>query len=330
MWKQKQFSLQDIGIEGMYSIEGIPSIPLDRICMFQEKECSLLSSYGNVRCSFTILSQVDHGSYGNLFVVKRDGNHVLAKQPRLAEMNLLQEAVLQHLAHQTVVAHGCPWAIPKVLDVFWRQEKIWFSMEQIHGVSVEHWFSKSVNPDKDFYFFLAQISLFLACLEIELGLDHRDMKADNLLLVHKPCKLVFKLNDRLFTLTCPFQLILLDFGFACLGSKERGGVAVVNLGDGVLPPLDPCPKEGRDLFQLLVSLLRLPSIQSKLSKKTHDQIDSWLTVGTKKFGTMARRWSTENWSYLVASQSQFQIPSCSPFAILKDIQPLLQGFLTME
>jgi serine/threonine protein kinase len=330
MWKHKQFSLRDIGIEGMYSIESIPSIPLDRICIVDAKLHVLLSSFCTVRCSFTVESQVDRGSYGNLFIVKRNGETVLAKQPRLAEMNLLQEAVLQHLASTTLATYGCSWCIPKVLDVFWNDKKIWFSMEKIHGVSVEKWFSTSSSPDHDFFLFLAHVSLVLACLETELGLDHRDMKADNLLLVDKPCKISLRLYENVYTLICPFQIILLDFGFACLGSKEKGGIAVVNLGDGVLPPLDPCPKEGRDLFQLLVSLLRLPSIQSRLSKKTHDLIDSWLTVGSKQYGQMARRWSTENWTYLVASQTQFQIPSCCPIAILKAIKPYLQGSLSSE
>ena len=242
-------------------------------------------------------------------------------------MNLLQEGVLQHLAHTTAEKEGFGWCIPKVYDIFWRDQKVWFSMEYIPGIPVLDWFHQSGHHDHDFYFLLAQISLYLIYLETHLGLDHRDLKLDNLLIKQQPCKLEVAVKGKCWDLTAPFTVVLLDFGFACLGSKELRGKPVINLGDGILPPMDPCPKEGRDLFQLLTSFLRSPEFTQKISPALHKQIDTWLSIGSKSYGPMARRWSTENWTYLVASQRDFAIPSCCPLNILSNILTPLQGSL---
>jgi serine/threonine protein kinase len=333
MWKQEQYSLDSIGIEGSYRIEQIPSISLDVLPIYLEKTHTLTSPKGK-RAMFLKETSLGHGSYGNLYLTIRetDGEQKasLLKQPRLAEMNLIQEGILQHIAQKTAEHEGIGWCIPKVYDVFLRQQKVWFSMEYIAGISVLDWFSKSLTPDRDFLFLLAQICLSLLCLETNLGLDHRDLKLDNLLIKQQPCTLQLTVKEKQWTLTAPFTVVILDFGFACLGSKELRGKPVINLGDGILPPMDPCPKEGRDLFQLLTSFLRYELFSKKISSPLHQQIDTWLSIGSKSYGPMARRWSTENWTYLVASQRDFAVPSCCPLNILKDILPALQGHLSMK
>ena len=188
MWKKEEYSLDSIGIEGQYRIEQIPSISLDVLPIYSEKSHILTSQKGK-RATFTKESALGHGSYGNLYLTLResDGEQkaCLMKQPRLAEMNLIQEGILQHIAQQTAEQEGIGWCIPKVYDVFLRQQKVWFSMEYISGNSVLDWFSKTSSADRDFLFLLAQICLSLLCLETNLGLDHRDLKLDNLLI--KPC-----------------------------------------------------------------------------------------------------------------------------------------------
>ena len=174
---------------------------------------------------------------------------------------------------------------------------------------------------------IAQISLYLWCLETHLGLDHRDLKLDNIIIKHQPCDIHLTIQNNQWSLRSPFTVVILDFGFACLGSKEIRGKPIVNLGDGVLPPMDPCPKEGRDLFQLLISFLRYETLTKKLSPSLLKKVDTWLSIGTKSYGPMARRWSTENWTYLVASQRDFAIPSCCPLNILQSILPELHGHL---
>jgi serine/threonine protein kinase len=327
MWASKEFSLESIGIDGVYTIPSIPTIDLSSLSRYDGKEYILNANRTTRRCSMRIEHLIDHGTYGNVHLAKRDEKYVLLKQPRMAEMNLLQEAVLQHLAHKTLELEGIGWAIPKVYDVFWNKKEVWFSMERIHGHGLEDWFRMTKSPDLDMFFLLAQLSLILATLETHLNLDHRDLKSSNLLILQEPCKIHVRLQESSWTLLSPFTVVVLDFGFACLGSEVLRGKPWVNLGDGVLPPMDPCPKEGRDMFHLLTSLLGLPIIQQTISKRVHDTLDKWLTLGKKSYGPMARRWSTENWSYLVSSQPNFAIPTCCPLRILQDILPELKGAL---
>jgi serine/threonine protein kinase len=330
MWASNTFSLEEIGIEGTYVIPQIPTINVASVSRYNVKEKKLYTNKNQERAQILLEKQIDHGSYGNVHLAKRDDKHVLLKQPRMAEMNLLQEAVLQHLAHKTLEAEGLPWAIPKVYDVFLKGQEIWFSMERIYGIGIPEWFTKTQHGDRDTFFLLAQMSLILATLENHLNLDHRDLKISNLLIRQEPCKIKVKLADTVWTLQSPFTVVVLDFGFACLGSEVVKGKPLVNLGDGVLPPMDPCPKEGRDIFHLLISLLGLPIFREKVSQRVHEKIDGWLSVGKKTYGSMARKWSSGHWSYLVSSQPNFAITTCCPLSILQDLLPELEGFLIRE
>jgi serine/threonine protein kinase len=323
----KTVSLSSLGIEGHHRISQIPLLETSSIPRYSEKQKCLLSSNQTNRASLLFESQLDHGSYGNIYLAKRNSLPVLVNQPRMREMNLFQEAILQCLAQKTLEDEGIGWAIPAVYDVFWKGNEIWFSMEKIQGLSIEDWFANTQIPDKDTYFLLAQLCMILATLESHLNLDHRDLKTSNLLLKPQPCKIQIKLKDSTWFLQSPFTVVVLDFGFACLGSEVLRGKPFVNLGDGVLPPMDPCPKEGRDMFHLLVSLLGVPIFREKISPSLHGKVDAWLTIGKKSYAPMARRWSTENWSYLVSSEPSFSIPKCCPLAILYDILPELKDSL---
>lgn len=334
MWRHEQYNLHPVGIDGTYTIDQIPSISLDLLSIYTEKTHTLREANGSHRAMFSNETPLAHGSYGNLYSIHREGtssNHIaILKQPRVAEMNLLQEGVLQHIAQRTADQEGIGWCIPKVYDVFWRQQKVWFSMEYIPGLSVLQWFDQTTRHEADFLLLLAQVCLYFSWLELNLGLDHRDLKLDNLLLKQEPCSITVKLQETEWHLTAPFTVVILDFGFACLGTKPLRGKPVINLGDGILPPMDPCPKEGRDLFQFLTSWLRYDSLTKKLSSQLLSQIDQWLSVGTKSYGPMARRWSSETWTYLVASQRDFAVPSCCPLNILHDLVPLLKGTLSLK
>jgi serine/threonine protein kinase len=327
MWATKRFQLDEIGIHGTYAIPQIPRIDLSSLSSYNPKTKSISNSLHIERTPFHLQSQLDHGSYGNVYLASRGAMPVIVKQPRMTEMNLLQEAVLQHLAHKTMESHGIPWAVPKVYDVFRNGDEVWFSMDYIQGTSIPEWFQKTTTPDADALCILSQICFILALLETGLNLDHRDLKCNNLLIRKQPCKLTLSLFEKQWHLDCNFQVVVLDFGFACLGSEVTRGKPWVTLGDGVLPPMDPCPKEGRDMFHILISLLGLPVFRDRISSRLQKQIDIWLSDGKKAYGPMARRWSTENWSYLVSSQPSFSIPSCCPLRILQDISSHLQGSL---
>lgn len=328
MFASKEISLDPIGIQGSFSIPAIPTIERSCVSRFSPKECLIWSPNGDPRARLVLTDEFDAGSYGTLYTAFRDTHPVVVKRPRLPEMNLLQEGVLQYLAHLVAVAEGIPWAVPNVYDVCTYGSEVWFTMERVYGARCPEWIETAVKGDQEVLLFFAQVALLLATLEVRLHLDHRDLKLSNLVICPTPCTIRVTLHETLWTLICPFQVVLLDFGFACLGSEALRGTPWVNLGDGVLPPMDPCPKEGRDMFHLLVSLLGLPIFRERISQRLADTIDRWLSSGPKSYGSMARRWSAHSWSYLVSSQPSFSIPSCCPLAILKDLLPELKGSLS--
>lgn len=334
MWKKKIFTLDEIGIHETCTLETIQKTKNVNISRFNKDDNSITSSIGTRRAFINKESLIAHGSYGNLFEGKRMtdasigiADSIILKEPRMHEMNLMHEAILQHIAYKVIYQIGIYWAIPQVHDVYWNENKICFSMDKIEGVSIVDFFKESETLDRDFYILVAQASLILWCLEHHLGLDHRDLKADNILIKRRPCIIFIRLGDHSWFLHSPFEVVLLDFGFACLGYREEGNRSILNLGDGVLPPMDPCPKDGRDIFHLLTSLLCIKHFSDKISKKVHDKIDSWLSVGQKSYGSLARRWSKENWTYLVTSQQNFSIPACCPENILRSLLPDLNGYL---
>ena len=307
MWKTKLFDLSEIGLPYKIGISDISKFAKNLIQQIQP--------------SFVSIEKIDQGSYGDIFKAEKkqgsDTVSVLIKQPRLQEMNLTSEAILQHIAHKCLLETSCSWGVPKVYEVFKKKNgPICFTMEYVQGSLASDWLN-SLSREKTepmFYLFLAQISLLLSYLAENLGLDHRDCKATNLFVCEKPCFLDITIGKKRWTLQSPFQIILLDFGFACLGD----GIAIVNLGDGVLPPMDPCPKEGRDLFHFFVSILSLSSF-SKNIPNVLPKIDKWLSVKNKSFGDLARRWEKENWVHLVTSQRDFIVPACSPQRILEEL-----------
>lgn len=327
MWTSKRFAFDSLGVEGSFFIPQIPSIDPSSVSLYDASECLLKSPHGEKRAHLSFTKEFDHGSYGTIREAIRDQIYVLVKQPRVVDSSLLQEALLQHVASKVLQSEGIPWAVPRVYDVFRNGSEIWFSMERIFGYSIPGWFADPSHRDLDALFLFAHVALILATLETTLNLDHRDLKMNNLMIKPEACTAKVKIHETTWTLNCPFQVVVLDFGFACLGSEPMRGKPVVNLGDGLLPRMDPCPKEGRDLFHFFTSLLSLPVFRSALSHHLHEKIDRWLSIGQKSYGPLARRWSQENWSYLVSSQKDFSIPSCCPLRILQDLLPELRGSL---
>ena len=158
---------------------------------------------------------------------------------------------------------------------------------------------------------MVQLSITLCILHNCLELDHRDLKSDNLFIRSEPCSLQFQQNSSTYIFRSPFQVALLDFGFACIGNH-------IGLGTEVLPALDPCPKEGRDLFHFLISVLSIDTIRKRLSVKTLEQIDLWLG---NKYASLAKRFgnTTETWVHLVTSKAEFRSETSSPQKVLHDI-----------
>jgi serine/threonine protein kinase len=330
MIAKKRVSFELLGLEKSYRMEELSSIsPLLFPALNMKSELRLPSK--ELRAHLYLKQIVTSGSFGDIRLARREDSKeqtdVYVKSPRLDAMNLQTEALLQFCAYQCLMNHAIPWAIPRVYDVFQYQKKTHFSMQKMDGVFLDTWFQKSHQPDTDFFLMMAQLSILLCLLHQCIGLDHRDLKADNLLLSPHPCRLQFQYGARTYVLDCPFQVHILDFGFACLGNiVADSSVGFVNLGDGILPAIDPCPKEGRDLFQFLLSILCVKTIRSSLSSSCMKSIEEW--TGTK-FASMAQKMSEDtSWIYLYTSSPEFTSPNSTPYSVLRDIVRVLPHLVT--
>jgi len=305
--------LKKLGIEGTYTLDTVKNIP-DSVFPVLNGHSQLV--FGSTeRVQLFIGDYVTHGSYGDIRKAERvklgKKMNVLVKSPRLPEMNLKLEGIVQHLSHICLEKQNMPWAIPAIYDIYQYKGRMSFTMEEVHGQYLHDWFSKTKEPDLDFYRIMVQLSITLCILHNCLELDHRDLKSDNIFIRAEPSSIQFKQDSSTYIFQSPFQVALLDFGFACIGNH-------IGLGTEVLPALDPCPKEGRDLFHFLISVLSIETIRKRLSQSTLDQIDLWL--GTK-YASMAKRFAHEKkpWVYLVTSNAEFRSLTSSARRVLNDI-----------
>lgn len=305
--------LKELGIEGIYTVETLKKIP--------DSAFPVLNGYSQLvfgsteRVQLFLGDYVTHGSYGDIRKAERvkqgKTQHVLVKSPRLIEMNLKLEGIVQFMSRFCLEKQNIPWAIPAIYDIYQYKGRMSFTMEEIHGQYLHDLFKKTKEPDLDFYRIMTQLCIILCILHKCLELDHRDLKSDNLFLRNEPCSLQFQQESSIYLFQSPFQVALLDFGFACVGNH-------IGLGTEVLPALDPCPKEGRDLFHFLLSVLSIETIRKRLSQSTLDQIDLWLG---SKYASMAKRFANakEPWVYLVTSNAEFRSLTSSARRVLHDI-----------
>ena len=247
----------------------------------------------NVRLTFEEF--VDRGQYGALAICTRqqimDGKalepeYVFAKipaRPLLAKDSLLWEACVQIIIRKTLQNAGIPNGAPRVRDIFEMTDgTIGYTMDIIMGAKSFDSLLKETG-EADFPRLIVegifQVASMISILERELGFNHRDLRAANLLCrsigdggggggssavtVGDSNNIVVweelseagsKNSFRRFEITVQptLEFTLIDFSFTCFGNCKDCGSFRLN--GHVYNPLDPCPKPGRDMFMFLAFL----------------------------------------------------------------------------
>lgn len=273
------------------------------------------------RCRLIYGEQENRGGYGSIYRAKRLGSEALdicVKIPHTPSFSLCSEALIQWLIGETLKKAGIHGAVPEIYDIFQYAGETRVAMSFIKGVRSLEWVLNSSKPEKTFMLLLEQVSLLLAYLEETLGFDHRDLKGDNIWIRPIPVSYSLKVGDVTWTVTAPFQVVILDFGFSCLGGTD--GNAIVSLSDGILPTIDPCPKEGRDLFQLIASLWSIPIFRSKMSEEFQKEIDLLLSYKNRPYASLVKKTIETQWVYLLVSDSSFAHPPLHPISLLRAIK----------
>jgi serine/threonine protein kinase len=247
---------------------------------------------------------------------------VALKRSNHKSIHLLMEGLFQWKLQKEMEIYGLGFCIPEVYDIlrFQVTGDIWFTMKQYEPYLLSQWCVENLekNPKQLFALLLLQIALVLEVFENKLFIDHRDLKVNNILVCDEPVTINFKWKTKEYSLRFPFRIIFVDFGFACQRLLD------LREGDG-LPPVDPCPKVGRDIFQVLASIWSIKVLRGFLDAFWGGWIRERLRSPTKSYATLAENTSSLDWMYILTDTDTFCAPNCAPTLIIEDCLSALEG-----
>jgi serine/threonine protein kinase len=318
-----EISLAELGIEWTSSPKFWHTIPKKLL-----PSCDI---YGHVRDASGLslfrlkaTGPLGEGTFGQVdaFICDTGDNqtkkHVAVKRPKHPNLNLLTEALFQWKLHNDLQKHGLSFCIPKVDRIFTYKttNDVWFSMNAYEPTLLSSWCVTHLKRDgKTFCLLILQISLILQIIEDILKVDHRDLKVNNMLVIDEPKEILFSVGSVKKKITFPFYVVFIDFGFACSNTLDMRN-------DG-LPPLDFCPKEGRDMFQTLVSIWRIDALRIILEEVWGNWFRSKINSPGKYVG-LTESAKDLTWMYAVTENREFRAPLCAPGIIIKDCMRFLE------
>ena len=289
----------------------------------------LFDPSGNYLCTFKPIKNLGEGTFSTVdafYRIDASGAKfpVALKRPKCPEFQLLYEAFFQWKLHSELQEYGLGYTVPEVYDIFLekRTEKVWFTMEKFEPIHVSSWCQAKLGaPEHKHYFIclLLQIALVLEVYETALRIDHKDLKLDNMMVVEKPIDVEVSWKGQTKTLTFPFRIVIIDFGFAC---KEY----MVDLKWEDIPPLDPCPKEGRNIFQVLVSLWNIQPLRTSLERTWGQWIRERISLVFPSIASVAMTESEKDldWMYTFTDHNEFRAPLCAPKRVIVDCMRALE------
>lgn len=258
------------------------------------------------------------GSYGCLKQCWRksvDGARdlVMIKTPRFSTTphdTFYKEALLQQFLYKALLKRGVQGIIPRVYDIFRCGDDSAFSMEYIDGVDALTFCLRHETPETVWFSLLFQVAMILQRFREEFHFEHRDCKWTNLWVRTVPVEYTWAG----YTYKAPFQVVFLDLGLACLGDGDRN--ALLNLGDGYYHAKDACPKEGRDMYQLLSSFWSSPSFRSICSQTTKEWIVQALSPNV---ASILEKTGSYDLSYVLGREEEFVRAGLEPAPMLETI-----------
>jgi len=289
----------------------------------------LFDASGTFICSFKPLKSLGEGTFSYVDKFSRTDASgisfsVALKRPKCADINLLYEALFQWKLHSELEEYGLGYTVPKVHDIFLdkRTKNVWFTMDCFQPIVLSQWcISQLAISEHQHYFILLmlQIALVLEVYDTALRIDHKDLKLDNLIIVDEPVTVDVSWKGENKNLTFPFRVVLIDFGFAC---KEY----TIDLKWVDIPPLDPCPKEGRNIFQVLVSLWNIQPLRYSLERSWGQWIRERISSTIPTYPTLRMTESNKDldWMYTFTDDREFRAPLCAPRRVIWDCMKVLE------
>jgi serine/threonine protein kinase len=248
------------------------------------------------------------------------------KKPLPPTKSFRQEAMLQIMARHSLEQRGFICAIPEVYDIFKLPsgEEV-FTMEYAKDSVIVHDYvrqnPKFIRSDKSLAIFFFQVAYFLHCLEEDLGLNHRDTKISNLLFLPGIKIKEYFWNNELMRLKIENELILVDFGFACIKELRAGNSYLV---------LDKCPKKGRDFFIFLCTIYTDPVINKLLSARIKLWIEEHISLSKINIFNLINKLSDSQTLAMIYEFSEVfsEFPLCSTELVLDSLVSLMASLGT--
>lgn len=286
-----------------------------------------------------IFGQMDEGSFGNILVgqyeyMDESGNNSLkelcvVKCPRLNEKSLVYEACVQILAHKILVGRGFSIGTPEILHIGRLQNNSdFFAMKAIEdSMTVKKMidtFDEGENIDEYVIEIILQLCSMLYWLEVDIGLNHRDLTPRNILITWRKEGIVLKtlhIFEAIIPIYSKMRLSLIDFGFACLGQKV-GEASQVSLGK-VYPKYDACPKEGRDLYTFIAFLY--VDVYDKISPELNVLFEKWLQIKSVTMSDFLIKYGYNalQWVYFLIQNPSIKRFECCPCHIVDDLRKMM-------
>ena len=304
---------------------------------------------------------IDRGNYGALALCKResqkDGSSwVFAKiplHPVKSGESLLWEACIQILVRKTLARHGFSNGAPRVRDIFELQDgSVGFTMDIIMGAEALDLKLHAASEEQFPVLVLegiVQIASMISILQKELGFNHRDLRASNLLcrkIESGPRNLIVwdenvvlnKKNEKYrkyeITIQPTMEYTLIDFGFVCFGKSCVRCTPLFSLDKSAYTLDDICPKPGRDMFLFLAFLLA--EFNKKIDINMRKLLKKWLDPGYnivlpisvakegKGLYKFIRRYGvlSDKWIYFISGNKKIPMfSSTNASKILMDLRP---------
>ena len=249
---------------------------------------------------------------------------VYEKSPKHTNGNLLAEICLQILAKQERTLLGMGHVVADIKDIIHRPDKpITFTMQQFEHVLDLHKAIQMIGGDLrgpafDIWFLplLIQVIIIVGLLEERIGLNHRDLKGDNLLISMKTKQQqrTVELAGRNWSFTFTNEIYVVDFGFSCRGAAF-GGPATVSAGP-FFGLRDVCPKEGRDVYVILCYLYSLPHFRTNASGRLLGFVRELLQSAKVLEHLETYGMERTEYIYLLLNMMNFKSEHCCPRLIL--------------
>ena len=311
----------------------IPNALNEKNLIGGKKEFSLMES--SVITTFRGGKTVNEGKWGTIEEwCQVDGNSIgnpeifYEKRGRSSVSNLLPEACLQIAARQCLSEIGCESVVSEVRRILRHGRSVTFMMEpfikflSLHE-ALQYVYQASLKGlafDLWFIQIFSQIVLLLQYLEENIGLNHRDLQGENILISMTPTAKTIEipLTTGKWSMSYEHEIKLVDFGFACNGF-EMNAPADISVGD-TFPPFEWCPKEGRDIYYILCYFYGQPEFRASVSASLLAQIQKWLfsDLGAEKVRESLELYglSRLEWISFLVNTSKYRCADCCPKKIL--------------